>query len=91
MSALKPFLLRMIIAHDAAGARQVGGAEMKIHRKVSVLVTWSEAKRSIVKLVAAVCIHTPLMWTLWHDEKPSTLTIRLLQRAKSPQKRIAGC
>ena len=30
------------------------------------------------------------MWTLWHDEKPSTLTIRLLQRTKSPQKRIAG-
>ena len=51
----------MFIAHDTVGARQVGGAEMKKHRKVSGLVTWSEAKRSVVVFVAAVCIHTPVI------------------------------
>ena len=49
---------------------------MKEHRKVSGLVTGSKAKRSVVVFVAAVCIHTPLIRTLWHDEKPSVLPIR---------------
>ena len=91
MSALKPSLLRLLTAHDAAGSRQIGGAEMEEHKKVSGLVTGSKAMRSVVVCVAAVCIHTPPIWTLWHGEKPNTLTIRLLQRTKSPQKRIAGC
>ena len=64
---------------------------MKKHRKVSGLVTGSKGKHSVVVFVAAVCIHTPVIWTLWHDEKPSALPIRLIQRTKSPQKRIAGC
>ena len=63
---------------------------MEKHRKVSGLISGSKAKCSVIDFVAAVCIHTPVVWTLWHDEKPSALTIRLLQRTKSPQKRIAG-
>ena len=67
VSALKPSLLRLLTAHDAVGARQVGGTEMEENRKVSGLVTWSKAKCSVVVFVAAVCIYTPLIWTLWHD------------------------
>ena len=53
MSALKPSLLRMFTADDAVGARQVGGTEMKKHRKVSGMVTGSKAKRSVAVFVAA--------------------------------------
>ena len=54
MSALKPSLLCLLTAHEAAGARLVGGAKVEKHRKVSGLITRSEAERSIVKLVAAM-------------------------------------
>ena len=54
MSAFNPSLLRTFTAHDAVGVRQVGGAEMKKHRKVSGLVTGSKAKRSVIILVAAM-------------------------------------
>ena len=67
VSALKLSLLRLFTTHDAAGSRQIGGTEMKETRKVSSLISRFQAKRSIVKLVAAMCIHTPLVWTLWHD------------------------
>ena len=40
--------------HSSVGAKQVGGAEMKKHRKVSDLVTGSKGKRSVVVFVAAV-------------------------------------
>ena len=52
MSALKPSLLRMFTAHEAVGARWVGGAEMKKHRKVRSLVTWSKVERSVFVFVA---------------------------------------
>ena len=91
MPAFHSSLLCMFAAHDAVGARQVGGAEMKKHRKVSGLVTGSKGKRSVVKLVAAVCIHTPLIWAPGHDEEPSALTVLLFQRTKPPQKRITRC
>ena len=45
MSALNPSLLRLLTTHDAVGARKVGGAEMKEHRKVSGLISGSKAKR----------------------------------------------
>ena len=48
---------------------------MKKQRNVSSLVTGSKAERCVA----------PLIWTLWHDEKPSALSIRLLQRTKCPQ------
>ena len=54
MSALKPSLLRMLTAHDAVGARQVGGAKVQKHKKVSRLVTGSRAKFSVIVFVAAV-------------------------------------
>ena len=47
---------------------------MEKHKKVSGLVAWSKAKCSVIVFVAAVCIYTPLIWTLWHDEKPSCET-----------------
>ena len=73
--------LRMMLL----GPGQICGTEMEENRKVSSLISRSQAKRSIVKLVAAMCIHTPLIWTLWHDEKPIALTVLLFQRTKSPQ------
>ena len=76
MSALKPSLLRLLTAHEAVRARKVGGAEMEKHRKVSGLVTGSTAKCSVIEFVAAVCVRTSLIWTLWQDEKPSALTVR---------------
>ena len=54
MSAFHSSLLCMFAAYDAAGSRQVGGAEMWEHREVSGLITRSEAKRCIVKLAAAM-------------------------------------
>ena len=39
LSALKPSLLRLLTAHDAAGSRQIGGAEMEKHKKVSGLIS----------------------------------------------------
>ena len=51
----------MFTAHDAVGARQVGGAEMKKHRKVSGLVTVSKAERSVIVFVAAVYPHATHM------------------------------
>ena len=50
----RPSLLRLLTARDAAGSRQIGGAEMEEHRKVSGLISGSKAKRCIVKLVAAM-------------------------------------
>ena len=69
--ALKPSLLRMFTAHDAVGAPQVGGVEMEKHKRVSGLVTGSRAQCGVIVFVAAVCIHTPFIWTLWHEDKPS--------------------
>ena len=54
MPALKPSLLCMFTAHGTVGPRQVGGAEVKKHRKVSRMVTGSKAKRSVDVFVAAV-------------------------------------
>ena len=54
MLAFHPSLLCMFAAHEAFGARQVSGTEMQEHRKVSGLITRSEAQRCVVKLVAAV-------------------------------------
>ena len=53
-AAFRSSLLCMFAAHDAGGARQIGGAEMQEHREVRGLITRSEAKRCIVKLVAAM-------------------------------------
>ena len=52
MPALKPSLLRLLTAHDAAPGRV--GAEMEEHKKVSGLISGSKAKRCIVNLVAAM-------------------------------------
>ena len=46
-------LLCLLTTHDAAGSGQIGGAEMKKHREVSSLVTWSKAERSVMVFVAA--------------------------------------
>ena len=40
--------------HDTAGSGQVGIAKMKEHRKMSRLVSRSQAKQRIVKLVAVM-------------------------------------
>ena len=53
VSALKSSLLGLLTTHDAAGPRQIGSTEMK-NRKMSSLVSRSQAERGIVKLVAAV-------------------------------------
>ena len=60
-------------------------AEVEEDRKVSRLIFGAKAKRRIVKLKAAMRIHTPFVWSLGHDEKTSALTMLFIQSAKSPQ------
>ena len=64
MSALKSSLLCLLTTHDTAGSRQISSAKMKEHRKMSRLVSRSQAKQRIVKLVAAMCMDTPLIRSL---------------------------
>ena len=49
------------------------------------LITGTKAKRSIVKFVAAMRIHTPFIWALGHDEETSTFPMLLVQSTQSPQ------
>ena len=48
------FFVVLATTHDAAGSGQISSAKMKEHREMSRLVSRSQAKRSIVKLVAAM-------------------------------------
>ena len=50
MSALKPSLLRLLTAHDAAGSRQIGGAEMEEHKKVSGLISGPKPSAALSNL-----------------------------------------
>ena len=54
MFAVKPSLLCLLTAHNTAGSGKVGVAKVQEHREVSRLIPGSKAKRSIVKLVAAM-------------------------------------
>ena len=54
VSALKSSLLCLLTTHDAAGSGQISSAKMKEHLEMSRLVSRSQAKRNIVKLVAAM-------------------------------------
>ena len=56
-----PSLLCLLTTHDTAGSGKIGIAKVKEHRKMSSLISRSQAKRNIVKLVAAMCINTPLV------------------------------
>ena len=85
MFAIIPSLLCLLTAHNTAGSRKIGVAKVEKHREVSRLIPGSKAKHSIVKLVAAMRIHTPFIWTLGHDEEPSALTMLFIQRTESPQ------
>ena len=88
MFAVEPSLLCLLTAHDTAGTRKIGVAKVEKHREVSRLVPGSKAKRCIVKLVAAMRIHTPFVWALGHDEETSALTMLLIQSTESPQTRM---
>ena len=54
MSALKSSLLCLLTTHDTAGAGYIGVAKVEENREVSRLIPGTKAKRSIVKLVAAM-------------------------------------
>ena len=54
MFALKSSLLCLLTTHYATGSGHISSAQMKEHREVSRLIPRSKAKRSIVKLVAAM-------------------------------------
>ena len=54
MFALKSSLLCLLTAHNTAGSGKIGVAKVEEHREVSRLIPGSEAKRCIVKLVAAM-------------------------------------
>ena len=54
MFAIIPSLLSLLTAHNTAGSGKIGVAKVEEHRKVSRLIPGSKAKRSIVKLVAAM-------------------------------------
>ena len=85
MFAIIPSLLCLLTAHNAAGSRKIGVAKVEKHREVSRLIPGSKAKRCIIKLVAAMLIHTPFIWELGHDEETSTLAMLLVQGTESPQ------
>ena len=46
-------LLCLLTTHDTAGSGQISSAKMKEHRKMSRLVSRSQAKQRIVKLAAS--------------------------------------
>ena len=54
MFAIIPSLLCLLTAHNTAGTKKIGVAKVEKHREVSRLVPGSNAKRCIVKLVAAM-------------------------------------
>ena len=54
MFAIIPSLLSLLTAHNTAGSGYIGVAKVEKHREVSRLIPGSKAKRSIVKLVAAM-------------------------------------
>ena len=89
MLAFHSSLLCMFAAHDVVWTRQVGGAEMKKNRKMSSLVSRSQAKRSIEKL-QQLCASTRHSYGLGHDEEPSALTALLFQRTKSHRNELPG-
>ena len=78
VSALKPSLLRLFIAHDAVGAR-----------KVSSLVTGSKSKLGVIVLVAAVSVDSPFVRALEHNKEPRTFPVCVVESAETPQERIA--
>ena len=59
------------------------------NRKVSGLITWSEAKVGVVELVAAVSVNPSSIWTLGHDDEARALTAGIVQAAEAPQERVA--
>ena len=65
------------------GSRQIGIAKMKEHRKMSRLVSRSQAKQRVSSHVNGHVIRKDALAVL---KKTSTFTIRLLQCTKSPQK-----
>ena len=52
-------LQSLSVASDAVGARQVGGAKMRVDRKMCSLVAGPEAELSVVEFVAAVSVDSP--------------------------------
>ena len=71
--------------HSQVRRRRIRCAKVEKNRKVSCLISGSKAKRCIIEFVAAVCIHTPVVWTLWHDECTHDSALPAHQ---VPQKRI---
>ena len=55
-SSIHAPLLGLSTARDAVGARQVGGAQVKVNKTGSSLVTGPEAKLGVVELVQATSI-----------------------------------
>ena len=78
MFAIIPSLLCLITAHNTAGSRKIGVAKVEEHREVSRMIPGAKAKRRIVKFVAAMRIHTRIVWALGHDEETSTLAMLLV-------------
>ena len=72
-------LLSLCTARDAFRTKEVGNAEAKENKKVSLLVTGPEAKIGVVEFVAAMCFDTPFIPTLWHDEDLRAFTTRVVQ------------
>ena len=54
MFAIIPSLLSLLTAHNDAESRKIGVAKVEEHREVSRLIPGFKAKRSTVKLVAAM-------------------------------------
>ena len=76
----------MFTAHDAVRARQVGGAEIVEHRKVSCWVTGSQAKRGVIVLKAAVSFDSPFIESFSHElhEDPSFASITVHEEVVDP-------
>ena len=68
----------MLSGHEHEG-------KQKENRKVSGLVTGSEAKVDVVELAAAVGVNPPFIWTLGHDDEAPAFTAGIVQTAESPQ------
>ena len=88
-SSVHAALLGLSTACDAVGARQIGGAQVKVNRKVSCLVTGPEAKLGVVQLVAAMSVDSPFIRALRHDEEPRAFTTCVVQAAEAPTR--ASC
>ena len=68
-------LLGLKAARNTVRARKVGGAQTEENGKVGRRAGGAQVPVCVVEFLTAMCINTPFIRALGHDEKPSALAI----------------